>query len=116
MEAYVLTLEQVKEGTLVKSLKDQILQKEYDLAYFCTANSELVSANLNQDEGISSKNIVIQHTQTQLTKMVKRNDILSEEKKQLMICKTQQKRKISFLTERIEKLEEDRNIKNWSRQ
>ena len=98
MEAYVHTLEQVKEGTLIKSLKDQIKKKEYDLAYFRTVNSKLVSANLKQDEEISSKNIEIQHTQTQLTKMVKRNDILSEENKQLMICETQQKRKISYLT------------------
>ena len=86
------------------------------MAYFCTVNSELVSANLKQDEEISSKNIEIQHTQTQLTKMVKRNDFLSEEHKQLMICETQQKHKISYLTERIEKLEEDRKIQIWSRQ
>ena len=34
IEAYKCTLEKGKEGTLVKSPKDQITQKYYDLAYF----------------------------------------------------------------------------------
>ena len=40
------------------------------------------------------------------------NDVLTEENKQLILCKKQQKRKISYLTQRIQKLHQERKNEN----
>ena len=47
-----------------------------------------------------------------MTETVAKNDALTEENKQLTLHQTQQKRKISYLTQRIQKLHKERENEN----
>ena len=112
IEAYVCRSQKLEKSALVKLLRDRIVQKESDLVCVCTEKEDLVSANLKKYEEIKSKILEIKNTKKILTEMVATNDVLTEENKQLILREKQQKRKISYLTQRIQKLHQERKNEN----